>query len=410
MKHRIKTIIALTGVILCTLFIGNIDRIFPEKPAKAKYVFLFIGDGMGQSLVSLTESYMSYKAGKLGGEKLSFSNFPYTGFVSTYSANNQITCSSAAGTAIATGSKTNNELLGKTADGTDLRSFAYDLKEDGYKIGIISNAPLNHATPASFYANPKNRNRYYDITSYIPKSGFEFFAGVGFKEFFSKDSSKPDSETLLRESGYEVYWGKEEYINRNTDANKIVYSQFENKGCDAKDYITGDVSKAGNVTLPEFLKAGLDFFGDEKPFFIMCEGGTIDWAAHMNNTMLTIQLIQEMDEAVKIAYEFYLEHPDETLIIVTADHDTGGATLGYGSNWYDNYLKWGHIDSVWNANGQTNLLSETENRLLNEYTHIGWTTSHHTGVDVPVYAIGKGAERFCGKMDNTDFKSKILAE
>jgi alkaline phosphatase len=410
MKHRIKTIIALTGVILCTLFIGNIDRIFPEKPAKAKYVFLFIGDGMGQSLVSLTESYMSYKAGKLGGEKLSFSNFPYTGFVTTYSANKRTTCSSAAGTAIATGSKTNNELLGMTADGVKLKSLAYDLKEDGYKIGIISTAPINHATPAAFYASPQTRNHYYEITSYIPESGFDFFAGAGFKEFVSREGGKPDSETLLKDSGYEVYWGKEEYANRNTDARKVVYSQLESKGCNAKDYFAGDVPNSENVTLPEFLEAGLEFLSDEEPFFIMCEGGTIDWAAHMNKTMPTIHLIQEMDEAVKMAYEFYLKHPDETLIIVTADHDTGGSTLGYGEDWDNCQIRWDYMDSVWNASGQTNLLDSDANRRLNEDACIGWSTSHHTGVDVPVYAIGKGAERFCGKMDNTDFKSKILAE
>jgi alkaline phosphatase len=113
---------------------------------------------------------------------------------------------------------------------------------------------------------------------------------------------------------------------------------------------------------------------------------------------------------VKVAYEFYLKHPDETLIVVTADHDTGGVAIGWGNEWMGDTLNWDILDSVWNAAGGRNTLEWEENRKLNESAYIGWPTSHHTGDNVPVYAIGKGAERFCGKMDNTDFKGKILAE
>ena len=142
----------------------------------------------------------------------------------------------------------------------------------------------------------------------------------------------------------------------------------------------------------------------------MCEGGTIDWVAHVNRTMPTIKLVQELDDAVKVAYEFYEKHPDETLIIVTADHDTGGASVGFGKDWVNDQPRWHILDSAWNAAGQKNDLNEVENKKLNDAAFIGWTTYYHTGADVPVFAIGKGAERFCGKMDNTDFKAKILAE
>ena len=141
----------------------------------------------------------------------------------------------------------------------------------------------------------------------------------------------------------------------------------------------------------------------------MCEGGTIDWAAHENNTMATLSLIDEFDEAVRLAYDFYLKHPDETLIIVTSDHDTGGASLGNGIEWLDDRLDWAVLDSAWNMPSGKDSLSIEENKALNDKAFIGWTTMQHTGNDVPVYAVGNGAERFSGKMDNTEFKSKILA-
>ena len=170
------------------------------------------------------------------------------------------------------------------------------------------------------------------------------------------------------------------------------------------------MKKEGVYSLPELLERGMEFIGDSEPFFIMCEGGTIDWAAHENKTMPLINLIREFDAAVAMAYEFYLSHPDETLIVVTADHDTGGVSLGQGIEWLDDRLEWHKIDSAWTAAGGANTLGYEENKALNDAAFIGWTTKQHTGNDVPVYAIGKGAERFCGKMDNTEIKGKILGE
>ena len=142
----------------------------------------------------------------------------------------------------------------------------------------------------------------------------------------------------------------------------------------------------------------------------MCEGGKIDWAAHANKTLPTIKLIQEFDQAVAAALKFYEAHPDETLIVVTSDHDTGGASMGLGKEWLDDRLDWKVLDSAWVACGNSNNLSDEENRRLNDAAFIGWTTMQHTGNDVPVYAIGKGAEKFAGKMDNTEIKGKILGE
>ena len=153
----------------------------------------------------------------------------------------------------------------------------------------------------------------------------------------------------------------------------------------------------------------LEFFGDDTPFFIMFEQGDIDWAAHDNKTMPMIEKVMELDGAVRKAMEFYKEHPDETLILVTADHETGGITLGGALSGEDN-LKWNILDSAWTASGCRNELDYNENKALNDKAYIGWTTLSHTGGPVPVYAIGKGSDRFGGRYDNTEIKGKILGE
>lgn len=414
-KSAKRWINLIIGLIFLSAAAATLLSHLQNKDGKAKYIFLFIGDGMGGPTVSLTESYMSYKAGKLGGERLTFSNFPYFGAVTTHSADRVITCSAAAGTAIATGHKTNNGMLGRSPQGEPLKSFAYDLKNDGYKIGILTNTPVNHATPACFYSTPERRHHHYRIIQDLAVSGFDFIAGTGFKGYFGNSEEDPDCETLLKNAGYDIYWGKEEYeSNKMRDYgdshHKTILCQAHNKGIEAQEYFVDGFERPDRYTLPEFMTACLESFTDEDPFFIMCEGGTIDWIAHTNKTIPTVKHVQEMDNAVKVAYEFYLRHPDETLIIVTADHDTGGVALGYGNEWMGDALHWKILDSAWNAAGGRNILEWEENRKLNEAALIGWPTSHHTGDNVPVYAIGKGAERFCGKMDNTDFKSKILAE
>ena len=146
-----------------------------DKPAK--YIFVMIGDGMGAAQVAAAESYLSYKAGRLGGEQLTFTGFPVLGLCTTYSADSNITDSAASGTAIATGNKTDNHYLGVAPDGSPLKSMAYTLHEKGYNVGIMSSVPVNHATPGAFYAHQEDRGNYYEISLEIPESGFEFFAG-----------------------------------------------------------------------------------------------------------------------------------------------------------------------------------------------------------------------------------------
>lgn len=377
-----------------------------DEDLKPKYIFLFIGDGMGSTNVSMAESYLSYKAGKIGGEQLTFTEFPVLGAADTYSANKHITCSSAAGTAISCGVKTNNKYLGVDTDGKPVENISEKLKKEGYKIGILTTVPINHATPAAFYAHNKNRNDYYNISTTIPETGFEFFGGNGFLQYYGKKGDKQAITEYLEENGSTVCFGKEEFEARRCNASQMVYCQPGSKDKSASDYSAVKTASI-DCSLAEMTEMCLDFLGNGKePFFIMCEGGKIDWTAHAHKTYGMIEDILEFNDAVNIAYEFYRKYPEETLIVVSADHETGGATLGGSDDSKRGAsIKWDLIEAA-----KEKELSEEENRMLNDDANIGWVTKGHAGGPVPVYAIGKGAEKFAGRIDNTDINKLILCE
>lgn len=379
-----------------------------KKNDTARYIFLFIGDGMGMGQVSLTDSYLSYKAGELGGQHLSFTHFPYLALCSTYSANRNITDSAAGGTAIACGAKTNNEYIGVDPDGNNLESIAYALHGQGYNVGIMTTVPVNHATPAAFYGHNTSRYGYYEISREIVDSKFEFLAGSGFYHYKGRKGDKPGVDIYIEENGYDVCYGPQEFKSRE-QGKDIVFIQESGRETNPENYVS-DGSEACDVKLSEMLEMGLEVLGDEKPFFIMCEGGNIDWAAHDNKTMTTVMEIIAFDEAIKEALEFYKEHPDETLIVVTADHETGGVSIGEGKDWRPEIIDWPMLEKHWFESGEKNVLGYKENREMNKKALIGWTSSHHTAARVPAFAIGKGAERFHGIIENSDIKGKILGE
>lgn len=377
------------------------ERNVSNAEGTPKYIFLFIGDGMGAAQAAVTESYISYTKGKLGGEELCFSGFPVLGTCTTYSADSQITCSSASATAISCGHKTNNGYMGVDPEGNELTSIAYTLKDRGYKIGIMSSVPVNHATPGAFYAHNTNRDDYYNISMEIPESGFDFFGGSGFLQFNGPENKDIPTPEVLESKGYEVCFGEKEFRERMDSTDRIVFIQPSGKDSNAGNYEIGQTEEK-DIRLAQVLQLALDYLTDEQPFFIMCEGGEIDWAAHDNMTMPMVDAVLRLNEAVETAYGFYLEHPDETLILVTADHETGGITLGCnGSTGVD----WKILDEAYKANGAPE--DKEEKDRLNA-AGIGWTTNDHTGSPVPIYSTGYGSGRFAGRMDNTDIKDKIL--
>ena len=405
---KMKKIILIIAAIAMALSPNSCQEKKTESP-RAKYIFLMIGDGMGASHVAVAESYLSAKAGKIGGEQLTMTQFPYYGTCTTHCLDKTITCSAASGTAIASGQKTLYSRLGCDADFNRLESMAFPLKEEGYKIGIMSSVPITHATPAAFYASTPDRGDGYGIMKQIPDSGFDFFGGSGFEDMFGKDGQQLGADKYLEQHGYEVCFGPEEFLAAADTCERIVFCQQKSKAEDAKAYVSEEAD-AEDITLAEMLQLAIDYLGDEEPFFIMCEGGDIDWESHSSYTMPMIEKVISFDNAIAVAYEFYKAHPEETLIVVTADHETGGVAIGQGESWSNTFIDWIKIEEEWEKNKEKYLQDSKANREFNEASHIGWTTSYHTGGAVPVFSIGKGAEKFMGRIDNADIKGKILGK
>lgn len=404
-----KNIFKVMTVVIVSVFCFASCQNCKDNEPRAKYIFYFIGDGMGHAQVALTETYLSYKAGKDGGERLSFVQFPHLAMAETYPVDGHITCSSASGTALACGIKTTNNSLGVDPKGNEGTSIAVDLHNEGYKIGIMSSVPVNHATPASFYAHNEYRGNYYEISQDMIDDGFEFFGGSGLYDIRGKKGDKPSTIDFLEENGYAVCYGKTAFEKRSSTTDKIVYLQPSSEET-GPEYYVREGDKDGDISLADMVGLCLDYLGDEEPFMIMCEAGKIDWSAHGNKTMSMVNDVLSLDATVKRALEFYYAHPDETLIVVTADHETGGVTIGEGKDWKSDYIDWAVLEKHWVESGNKNTLNWDDNKALNLAAQVGWTTGNHTGAPVPVYAIGKGAERFHGRINNIDIKGLILGK
>lgn len=379
-----------------------------SQEKKAKYVFYFIGDGMGFSHISLTEGYLATKEGKIGNSPLCFTQFPVMGMATSYSANRYITCSSAAGTALATGNKTNNGMLGVTPDSSELVSIAYKIHNAGFPVGITTSVTIDHATPASFYANSAARSDYYSIAQQLASSGFEFFGGGGFYGAKDKREQEKSLYDIASEAGYEFAYGVDEYDAKKGSADKMILFQKGDKKNNDLPYVQDRVE--GDLELPQVVESAVDFLNNQDGFFLMVEGGKIDWAAHSNDLAGTIFEMLDFDQAIAAAYEFYKQHPDETLIVVTADHETGGVTLGRGKGYvYDLSVvgrpQKGNVEGV--STDVSNYMSGVSVDSLSIVAKIGWTTTSHTGGAVPVFAVGAGSGLFAGRQDNTDIPKKI---
>lgn len=398
----------MTIVIVSVFCFASCNNCKDNTPT-AKYIFYFIGDGMGNTHVALTESYLSYKAGKENGERLSFTQFPYLALAETWPIGGHITCSSASGTALACGIKTTNNSLGVDPDGNEGTSIAVELHNQGYNVGIMSSVPVNHATPASFFAHNKYRGNYYEISQDMIDDGFEFFGGAGLYDIRGKKGDLPSTLDFLEENGYAVCYGKSTFTERQPNSEKVVYLQPSSQET-GPEYYVREGDKEGDIQLSEMLGLCIDHLGDEEPFIIVCEEGKIDWSAHGNKTMSMVHDVLSLNETVKKALEFYYAHPDETLIVVTADHETGGPAIGDGQEWKSDYIDWEILEKSWIECGGKNNLNRQDNRALNYAAQVGWTTENHSGAPVPVYAIGKGAERFHGRINNIDIKGLILGK
>ena len=317
----------------------------PQDSAKPlKYVFLFIGDGMSYPQFQAAADYLGAVADPApdilkGGRNLSFMEVPVAGSASTFDSTSFAPDSASTATSIATGYKTHSGVI--NMDETKTKAYetiAEKLKNQlGYKIGIISTVNLNHATPAAFYAHQASRNSYYEISEELIASGFDYFAGGGLKQTTGADKDKTDSYELARQGGYKVVMTQAEAEALTAaDGKAIIIGQT----LADSDSLSYDNDRSGDEwALSDYVRKGIEVLDNDTGFFMMVEGGKIDWACHANDAGSTIADTIAMADAVDVAMEFYAQHPDETLILVTGDHETGGLTIGYAGTDYDTYLQ-----------------------------------------------------------------------
>jgi alkaline phosphatase len=473
-KLLLRFIIALVTVFA---FHSRVFAIMPSggEPQKAKYVFLFIGDGMGLAQVNLTQGYLASLEGKIGFKQLTFTAFPQVGLMSNYANDRLITCSAAAGTALATGHKTNINRISYDPSGKEpFESVASKAKKNGFKVGILTTVSIDHATPSVFYAHDTDRNMYFDIGTQLTRSDFDYFAGGGFMKMQDTIGNKIiNLAKLAGENGYNVVNTREAFDKLAPGAGKTLVLSSGTAGEESLPfYLDMDPD---DITLADYTAKAINLLSGDKGFFMMVEGGKIDWACHANDAATAIQEVIEFDKAIDNAFSFYLKHKDETLIIVTADHETGALGLGNNKTGYDSYLdrlkyqkssvevlykifaqfrvnktgdtiadfnkimkvveneiginsrmnstlltedeltalKKTFVESVYDPGAEKGSYGHREPfidaaiRLLAEKAGISWGSNAHTFINVPVYAIGAGAERFSGYIDNTDIPKRI---
>ena len=438
--------------------------------AEAKYVFYFIGDGMGPNQVLNAEMYQAAIQGINGRVPLCMSQFPYSGQAATFSASDGITDSAAAGTCLASGKKTNNGMIGQTPDGAPVYSVASQLKAEGWGIGIMSTVPVDHATPASHYAHAEKRSNYYLIGTHLAESNFDFFGGGGFQRPINKDdASAPNLYDLCKKNGYTLVGSYAEAQKNIKKRKLLLVPQTDldnpNKGAEALPYAIDQ--KEGDLTLAQIVDIAIQHLSKHDRFFMMAEGGKIDYAGHGNDGATNIHEVLDFDRAIQLAYRFYEQHPDETLIVVTADHETGGLALGNNKplrlerlahqkcssdtlsarlsalcQQYANELTWEQVkmfladnmglfgelsvsaeeeaelqaafsnmmrqqESLKTLYADINALAAKAKELVNHKAGLGWTTHSHTATAVPIFAIGEGAEKFTGWHDNSEIAPLI---
>lgn len=488
------TLLVMTSLVGCRTTNGSdsnsqknnaqVEQVSTKKP---KYIFLFIGDGMSHTQVNAAQVYNGTIANKnkIELEKLGFTQFPVIGNVTTQDSTSFAPDSASTATSIAGGVKTHSGVIGLASDKkTKTETIAEKLKKEGYKVGVVSSVTLNHATPAAFYAHTESRGNYYDIALQMADSNFDYFAGGALGNANGEDEKQKSAYDILQEKGYKVTNNKDEILSLDSKTEKVYAINPELQDDGAMEYRID--SDENSIVLKDLVKKGIDVLDNDKGFFMAVESGKVDWAGHANDAMANIGDVIALDEAIKEAVNFYNEHPDETLILVTGDHETGGMSIGQATTGYDTAfdilqnqkMSYVEFDEIINKHKEENqnlkfedvmpiikenfglttkddpeasknealVLSDyeynklvkafeetmkiegertkgTENEILygsyeplsvtlthiiNNKAGIGWTSYAHTGVPVPMYALGASSELFNGSYDNTDIFNKLV--
>ncbi|MFT3752125.1 MAG: alkaline phosphatase [Paludibacter sp.] len=321
-----------------------------------KNVVFLIGDGMGIAQV--------YAGMVANGNKLNLEQCTYSGFSKTYSFDKFTTDSGAGGTALACGVKTRNGMIGMSADSVAVQSVLELSSHNKLSTGIVVACAVTHATPASFIAHQINRSMYYEIAADYLKTDIDVFIGGGRKYFEDREDGR-NLTNELKAKGYQIAYKLADVKSAKTG--KLAGLLYDDQNPNMPER---------GAMLPDATMAAINILDDNKKgFFLMVEGSQIDWAGHDNNARQVVKEMLDFDQTIGRVLDF-AKKDGNTLVIITADHETGGLTLPSG--------KFGSDDM----------------KAI-------FTTKDHTGVPVPVFAYGPGAENFTGFMENTSFKAKL---
>ncbi len=374
----------LLGLAIFSLNSSAVAADSAQLGAGARNAILFIGDGMGINQVhaDALAQHGLHRDAAGNPPALEFEKFPVFGYCTTFSANSQVTDSGAAVTALACGQKTNNGMIGVTPEGAPLRNLSEIAHDSGRAVGVMSSVGINHATPAGFYAKVKSRGQYDDILDqFFKTSPVDVLLGGG---FFGKRWDAAGIEKACAEQGIKLFTcaNLKDFTPENAGNGRILgyFDTNNNKQLDMAATRKPDCSEPTLADLTVRMLSVLK--RDPDGFFLMVEGGAIDWACHDNNSTNTLGEVREFERAIVQAMDYLKSQGllENTLIVVTADHETGGLALtGSEEGGYSPDAKPG----------------------------FGWVSKGHTAAPVGVWAAGPCAEKFAGKMDNTQIPARI---
>ncbi len=371
MKQQLALLLSFAIILTTMQGCGPEPNIASGVNNKPKNIILLIGDGMGLSQISTTYYYQEAPA--------SFSRFKQIGLIRTSSSSHKITDSAAGATAFSCGTKTYNAAIGVNADTVPQPTILEMLgNEQGKKTGVIATSSITHATPASFYAHVPFRSMAEQIATFMPTSNIDFFAGGGLK-FFNQRVDQANYVDTLKQNGFEVY----------TEALPEATNLKPGKkyGCLLASDGMDPVALGRGSFLPDATSLALKHLsGTEQGFFLMVEGSQIDWGGHANDAEYIITEMQDFDQVINLVLDFAEQNPG-TLVVVTADHETGGFSLSGAEK----------KPAKWKPYRDYNELNPT------------FSTGGHTSTLIPVFAYGPGAEQFQGIYENTGIFDRIKA-
>ena len=351
---RYFTLLLLVFISVNVSYAGKPDK----KEKKPKNIIFLIGDGMGTAQMYASMTVLR--------DNTNMYRFPYVGLIKTYSADNYITDSAAGGTAFSTGTKTNNGYIAVGTDGKPLTTILELAEQKGLSTGLVATACITHATPASFIAHNSSRGNYEDIAKWFLKTDIDVFIGGGYNHFAMRSDSLNLIDSLVKK-GY--------FVTR--DIGTIDPPTMNKVAALVADVHLPKIADGRGNMLPNYTKLAINTLKkNKKGFFVMIEGSQIDWGGHDTSLNYIIDETIDFDKAIGKALDF-AQKDGNTLVVVTADHETGGLGLTGGS------IKDGKVEG-----------------------HFIW--NNHTAVMVPVYAYGPGAEYFTGIYENTDIFKKMV--